>query len=128
MIFRAFVLAMMPMAAFAQDCDNAVTQMDMNQCAGQDLERADEALNTAWTDAMAAMRRIDDNLPADQQGAAQALRDAQRAWITVRDKGCAAESWANYGGSIRPLVELNCKTAATEARTEVLRALATPDQ
>lgn len=126
MIFRAIVvMTLVPMAAMAQDCDQAMTQADMNQCAGQQLEKADIALNKAWTAAMERMHVIDEGMPQDQRGAAQALRDAQRAWIILRDKGCEAASWANYGGSIRPLVMLNCKTGATEERTADLLELAT---
>jgi len=124
MIFRAIALTIMPMAAMAQDCSQAMTQMEMNQCAADDLKRADAGLNKAWTAAMGRMHQIDEGMAQDQRGAAQALREAQRAWIILRDKGCEAASWVNYGGSIRPLVDLNCKTVATDRRTADLLELA----
>ncbi|MDB6455059.1 lysozyme inhibitor LprI family protein [Falsirhodobacter sp. 20TX0035] len=129
MIFRAFVLAMLPAAAMAQDCDQATTQGEMTRCAGIALEAADKALNEAWVPAMGRMHAVDDGLAADRQGAAEALRAAQKGWITLRDKGCAAEAWSYAGGSLQPMVEAQCRTRMTEARTAELRDLARrPDQ
>ena len=71
-----------------------MAQMDMNQCAEQDWEAADAELNARLQDGRwRGMKAMDANLPADLQGGAEALRDAQRAWITFRDTNCEAEGY-----------------------------------
>lgn len=113
------VLACLTLPAAAQevDCPNAVTQQDMNQCAYADWEAADADLNTAYRRAIALMTRWDADLPRGEQGGAAALKDAQRAWITFRDKACEAEGYAMKGGSAEPLLVYGCMRQLTEDRT-----------
>lgn len=114
-------------AAQAQtvDCDNAITQMDMNVCAANAFNAADKDLNAAYARARSAMRRIDGELSASQAGAETALRDAQRAWITFRDNACLAEGFQMRGGSAEPLLVFGCKARLTEQRAQDLWTLAT---
>lgn len=113
-------LLLAPGAASALDCRAAVTQADLNACAANDLKAADAKLNAAYIKARTVMRRIDAYLPKSERGAEVALLGAQRAWIGFRDQTCIAEAYANHGGSIEPMVEANCKTRLTEARTKDL--------
>ncbi|AMY69424.1 lysozyme inhibitor LprI family protein [Frigidibacter mobilis] len=108
------------------DCANAMTQMEMTFCAEQDWIAADAALNAAWAPAMARMRALDAHQPADLKGAADALRAAQRAWVSYRDLACTAEGYQMRGGSAEPMVIYGCRARLTEARTEELQALAAP--
>lgn len=119
-MFRPLCLAFLcatATPALAQDCANAVTQMDLNQCAQDEWEVADARLNEAYQQAMALLRDWDARLPADERGGADALRDAQRAWITFRDKACEAEGYAMKGGSAEPLVVFGCLRMLTRERT-----------
>lgn len=125
-MFRPFlVLACLSLPAAAQeiDCANAMAQMDLNQCAYDDWEAADAELNDAYQDAMDLLRDWDENLPADEQGGAEALREAQRAWITFRDQACAAEGYAMKGGSAEPLLVYGCMRLLTEERTAHLTGM-----
>ncbi|RYI26210.1 MAG: DUF1311 domain-containing protein [Acetobacteraceae bacterium] len=119
------VLAALTLPAAAQDvdCANAVTQMDMNQCAYDDWEAADADLNSAYARAMDVMKTWDADLPEAEQGGAAALKDAQRAWITFRDKACEAEGYAMKGGSAEPLLVYGCMRQLTEDRTSQLDAM-----
>ncbi len=122
-MFRPFlVLACLSFPAAAQeiDCANAVTQQDMNQCAYNDWEAADADLNAAYKRAMALLQHWDADLPQAEQGGAKALKEAQRAWITFRDKACEAEGYAMKGGSAEPLLVYGCMRQLTEDRTEQL--------
>lgn len=105
-------------AAAAQDtdldCDNAMTQLDMNACAYYDFQAADLVLNEAYAVAMARAKNY-------ENGADVALRDAQRAWIPYRDAACIAEGQLYNGGSIRPLIEYACMATLTERRTQDMR-------
>ncbi|CUH65227.1 hypothetical protein TG4357_01741 [Thalassovita gelatinovora] len=121
--FAIAVLLVSAGAAQALDCSNPQTQRDMNQCAYQMWQYADEDLNLAYQLARDVMRTTDSYLPENLKGAEAALRDAQRAWIPFRDKACEAEGFAFRGGSMEPLMVLSCKERLTRQRTEELRSL-----
>ena len=125
MIRPFLVLACLSLPATAQevDCANAVTQMDMNQCAYDDWEAADAELNDAYGQAMVLLQGWDADLPKDEQGGAQALKEAQRAWITFRDKACEAEGYAMKGGSAEPLLVYGCMRQLTEERVGHLQGM-----
>lgn len=113
------VLACLALPAAAQevDCANAVTQQDMNRCAYADWEAADAALNAAYKRAMTLLTGWDADLPETEQGGAEALKEAQRAWIAFRDKACEVEGYAMKGGSAEPLLVYGCMRQLTEDRT-----------
>lgn len=105
------------------DCNNAMTQLEMNQCAGIDFQKADAELNAVYKKAMAKMRETDSYLSDDLKGAADALRDAQRAWIPFRDKACEAYGFLARGGSMESMLVSNCRTDVTEQRIKQLNEL-----
>ena len=124
----AFAVALAAAPARAEtpevDCDNPQVQMEMTYCAEQDWKEADAELNAAYGEAMETMRRIDADLPTDQADAANMLRDAQRAWITYRDKACAAYGYLAHGGTMEPMLIYQCNADLTAQRTEELEQLA----
>lgn len=105
------------------DCKSPQTQLAMNICAGRDFEAADATLNTEYAKARNYMKSIDGNLPAQEKGAAKALLEAQRAWITYRDLACTAEGFVVKGGSMEPMVISECKTRLTRHRIDDLQQL-----
>lgn len=110
----ALLLLVAPAALRAQPSacmDRARTQMDMNACAADALGRADSVLNAVYARVVA------------QVDSAQLLREAQRAWIRVRDADCALDAAAYAGGSIRPMMEMMCLADETRRRTAFLRRL-----
>lgn len=124
--FRLAILALglaTPALAQELDCSNPVTQLDMNQCAYQDWQAADAELNQAYKAAMAMLKEWDEYLEEGDIPAADALRDAQRAWITFRDKACEAEGYAMRGGSAEPLLVNGCLARLTQERTAQLQEL-----
>ncbi|MCX7287931.1 MAG: lysozyme inhibitor LprI family protein [Rhodobacterales bacterium] len=112
-----------PATAQEVDCANAMAQQDLNQCAYAEWEQADAGLNAAYKQAMALLKSWDANLPETDRGGAEALKAAQRAWITFRDNACAAEGWAMKGGSAEPLLLYGCMRQLTEERTAHLTGL-----
>jgi uncharacterized protein YecT (DUF1311 family) len=93
------------------DCNNAVSQNDMNTCADKDYRAADAALNRTWRDTIKGMDAHTLDL----------LRKAQRAWIQFRDAECTYQSAENEGGSIYPMVYAGCLTRLTKLRTQQLK-------
>ena len=103
------------------NCDDPSTQTEMTVCAGQMYEAADGDLNLAWDIARSAAERMDEYLAEGEVPAVEILLDAQRAWLTYRDKTCEAESLLGRGGTIQSQLRLNCLERVTRARTEDLR-------
>ncbi len=119
MIRPFLILACLGLPAAAQDadCTNPPDQMTITQCAYQEWQTADAELNSVYKRAMAKLQEQDSQLDAALRGGPEALRDAQRAWITFRDKTCEAEGFAMRGGSGEPMVVAFCLTRITRERT-----------
>lgn len=109
------------------DCENAMTQAAMNQCAHQEYQAADAQLNVQWQVTAAAMKLRDQNFASDsdmRKGYFSTLQEAQRAWITYRDAHCRSEGYFARGGSMEPMLVSFCLANVTIARTRQLKQLA----
>lgn len=117
----AALLACIPAALVAQDnhssCDDARTQTDMNRCAAMAYARADTALNQTYQQV----------LQSTESARQETLREAQRAWIRMRDADCELENAEFEGGSIHPMLFALCQAHATRLRTGQLRQLLASD-
>lgn len=126
-MFRPMLLTLIclgtPTLAQDIDCANTSVQMEMNLCAERDWTAADAELNRVYTTVMQDMKAMDANLSPDLQGAAVALRNAQRAWITYRDANCTLAGYPMRGGSAEPLLVYGCFRQMTVDRTAELQAL-----
>ncbi len=113
---------LLPLAAQAQkpeaDCfDKAVTQADLNDCAGEQFAAADAELNRVYKAILEKYKQ--DPLFVEK------LRAAQRAWLTYRDAEIEAKYPHNkepghYGSSIRMCYPLY-QAQLTQERTKKLR-------
>jgi uncharacterized protein YecT (DUF1311 family) len=95
----------------APDCANQQTQWDMTVCASEDYQRADQALNVVWKQALERQ---------DRPGRAE-LRNAQRAWLKFRAAECRFQAGAVRGGSAESMVHTGCLAQLTRERTEQIR-------
>ncbi|ROM76883.1 MULTISPECIES: lysozyme inhibitor LprI family protein [Pseudomonas] len=100
--------------AQADDCANAMTQGDMNQCSAQEYKAADKELNDLYKQITG---RLKDNPEAKQM-----LVKAQRAWIAFRDAECDFSASGVEGGSVYPLIYSTCMTTQTKTRVEAFKA------
>ncbi|MGH1575368.1 lysozyme inhibitor LprI family protein [Methylobacterium sp. P31] len=94
------------------------TQMELNACAGAAYDRADAAMNTAYTQLMQQIG------PKAKEG----LRAAQKAWLPFRDASCTIEAMGVEGGSMQPQVHAECLARVTAARTKVLNGYLTCEE
>ena len=97
----------------------AMTQSDMNRCAGEDASAADAELNRVYQKLLSKIK-ADDN-------ASKKVRSAQRAWIAFRDAQVealfpAADKQGEYG-SMYPLCHSKVTTAITRERIAQLRRM-----
>jgi uncharacterized protein YecT (DUF1311 family) len=94
-------------------CANAMTQHEMNQCAGVRYTKADERLNRMYAKLMASFH---------DEEKKQTLRTIEKAWLHYRDLHCEAARKEYEGGSIVPLIYANCMTMVTKHRIEEIKA------
>jgi uncharacterized protein YecT (DUF1311 family) len=108
----------------ALDCQEALSTVEMNRCAGAEFEKADKELNEVYQKALAEIPEMAGDDPLfDAKAWEAALRASQRSWIAFRDAECeghVAMFWS--GGSGATVDIIGCKTEKTEARIRELRA------
>lgn len=132
-VFAVFPLLMLgTVAALAAgepdvDCADPQTQPEMTYCAGIEYEDADGELNAIWPEVIAEAKAWDADLGDYLKGSGipstvDALRAAQRAWITYRDAQCELESYEVLGGTAQPMVGSLCLARITRERTEMLKS------
>jgi uncharacterized protein YecT (DUF1311 family) len=99
----------------SKDCGRDTVQMEMNECANDNAQAADDALNRIYATVMAQQT---DRASKDQ------LKDVERAWIAYRDKECAWEVGPQEeGGSIWPMEMANCVEQKTAARLHEMKPM-----
>jgi uncharacterized protein YecT (DUF1311 family) len=92
----------------ATGCRDAKTTVDMERCASRDLDQAKRELDRYLQEA----RRLATN---------RALLDsAQAVWEHYRDVACRAAGSEYEGGTVKPLVMLNCLTDLARDRMREL--------
>jgi uncharacterized protein YecT (DUF1311 family) len=107
----AAMFAASPAQAAGANCDNAVTQFDLDECTGKDYQAADAELNRVYTRLMSQY---------DEQNRAL-LRQAERDWIKYRDSTCEHETAESAGGTMHPMLVNGCLAEKTRSRTQELR-------
>ncbi len=98
--------------ATALSCEDAATQAELNECAGEALGAAQSALEGRVA---AIVERLAPNSEAETQ-----FRAAQARWTEFRDSECAFAASGVSGGSIYPLIYGECMARLTQARHEAL--------
>lgn len=105
------------------DCDNPVTQADMNSCAADSAAVADKALNAQYKKTKAAATAFDKQMDGSGASAVEMLTAAQKAWIPFRDATCNIQRAISGGGSIEPTLVAGCLETETRKRTKELKQL-----
>lgn len=92
--------------------ENAKDTVSMRQCADAEFQRQDARLNVVYKKVVATQ---------DATGLAL-LKKAELAWIALRDASCAWQADENRGGTLAPLVEIDCRATTTRARADELES------
>jgi len=96
----------------AVDCDNAISTLEINYCAGLELGRAEDEMN-AYLQASFKHNSYDPEL-------VKAMKDAQLAWQGYVDSHCDSVYIQWREGTIRGVMGLTCQTQLTKQRTHVI--------
>jgi uncharacterized protein YecT (DUF1311 family) len=104
----------MSLSAHAEDCQNAASQRELNNCANAAYEKSDAELNALYKQVTARLK--------DDARRTKLLVATQRAWIAFRDAECAFVGEPTADGSVNPLVRANCLDRITSARVNDLKS------
>jgi len=94
------------------DCGNAFTTIDINRCAGIELELAQKELKKY-------LKASFDHHSFDQK-LVQSIKLAQKDWQAYTHSHCKSVYTQWRGGSIRGVMGISCKTRLTKQRTHEL--------
>ena len=97
-------------------CDAAATQLDLNQCYGEQFKNADAHLNKIYSSLVKQLQSV------KNETAVQKLQAAEKAWIRYRDLHCEAARFEFEGGSMSPMVWAQCMAVTTQHRIEEIKA------
>jgi len=111
-------------------CDSAMSQMELNQCAGEQYHKADVRLNVIYRRAVEFMEKnlaeAQDHNDADltkyNRRAIEKLKAAEKVWIQYRDLHCDAARHQNMGGSMSPMIWGFCMAETTLDRIQELKS------
>ncbi|TBW57978.1 DUF1311 domain-containing protein [Marinobacter halodurans] len=98
--------------AAGDDCENAVSTMDINLCKAKEVEKAEGQMDKYL---QASIKRH-----KDDQSTVRLINDTQDVWEKYRTKHCDTvfHIWAD--GTIRGVMRGECKLRLTKARTHEL--------
>lgn len=91
---------------------SAQTQLEMNQEAYKNYQKADKALNEVYQKLMKGLDKKQKSI----------LIQAQKDWLKFRDSHCDFVAKENEGGSMQPMVWATCLEETTQNRIKELEA------
>ena len=97
--------------AFALDCQNALTNVEMKECTFANLQKADKALSATYKKLMA---KLPDNIAREK------LKKSQRAWIAFRDTNAVFNADEARDGTLGGLFRMDTELQMTEQREKEL--------
>ena len=103
----------------AIDCDNAMSTVDMNDCALKDLQ-AEETRMARYLDAAVTVLRTEAETPELAEQVVSELHASQKNWVEYAQSACALVYTRWQGGSIRNLMALTCREQLTQERSHTL--------
>ena len=111
--FFAIALTALSLTALATDdaldCERAISTMDINQCALEELYLAESEMEH-YLEASYQHNDYDPELIA-------AIKTAQKAWAAYRTSHCDSVYTQWRDGTIRGVMGISCQTALTQQRT-----------
>lgn len=110
LLLTCMVVGFSTSALAAPNCQNPVTQIDINECAVLDFKKADAQLNKLY-------KELSGSLDADQK---QKLKQVQLHWIQYKESQCKYEGDKYAGGSIAGFIIQSCQTRITRQRSAEL--------
>jgi len=117
-----FVLSVLMLSQVIADptdpCENAMTTVELNNCAAKEYEVADKKLNSAYQELTALIKKQEEGAEWNAK-----LKTAQQLWIKFRDANCDYEIYISGGGSAATMEHYGCLTTMTDQRAKDLQEM-----
>lgn len=105
------LLKSVPRSPEAADCGARDTQAAMNECTNEAFEASQGRLAEA-------LRRVETTLPASRRAN---WRRVNSRWLAYRTEACRFEAAGAAGGSLAPMLQMQCATRLTDTRVAELQ-------
>ena len=109
------------------DCENAVTQMDINFCAKYRYEKAQKNMDELYKELLKNIKERQNDFANDNQLSGEKFVnnfiDSQEQWKKYRKSYADFYSSIYHGGSMQPMIYFNAMTTITEERIKDLKDL-----
>lgn len=103
--------------------DTAVSDDEISNCATQELDAAQDALETTYSAALAELDRLASQGDPTARNAQEQLSITQKKWAEFVDSDCDVVFLLNAGGSLRIPTTLKCKADHTMQRVKELQRI-----
>ena len=108
------------------NCDSPGTTLEIHDCLHAKLKKTEATLNATYQRALREFSKPDIPGSIHFSEAKRDLIEAQRAWVTYREKDCSAVYALAVGGSVRGQLSLECMQDRTEQRIRELEQFLEP--
>lgn len=107
-------------------CTAASTQPAMYECLNAELKKFDAQLNTAYQNLLSRYEKNSVQSSSTAETQHIHLKNAQRAWIKMRDASCDFETYESRTGSGFGTIHTACLLKQTQQRVEYLNGFIQP--
>jgi len=133
-IFRYFVFIIslgISLPVFAEDplakCSKYSSTVEIFTCLDKTQEEVDASLNITYQRFIKTLKKMEvDSLANMPKGLlVESLKNAQRAWISYRDRSCDFDANLGYGGTAAETNRIACVVRITKQRLDELETQST---
>lgn len=113
--FRIILLAALFFSgtSYAKDCfDDSVSQAELNICSNSHAKKANQAMELSYNK---LLNKINPDIK-------EKLKTAKKSWLQYRKDQCEFNSSGAEGGSVYPMIVLECYVEITNDYTKLLDA------
>lgn len=111
----------------AQNCDDATSTAEINECIQNEYDAADKELNQVYKTIVASLKKDiktgDEFEKKDAKETLIRLITSQRTWIKYRLENCSLESIQMLGGSGEGTINGGCQVRMTKEKTQQLKEI-----
>jgi uncharacterized protein YecT (DUF1311 family) len=120
-VLIALLLLACSASAAAINCANAITTLDINECASREQAKVEAKLNKVYQRVLKSLDKPDEELEKYSE-MKKKLIVAQRAWVKFREADCDAVYAKSASGTMRTVLFIGCMQSHAEKRIKELEA------
>ena len=114
-LFTLLLIVVPTLSHAKPDCKEVITTPDINQCAQIEFESVEKKLNETYRRVLKSLNKPDEDM-VSYSGIKKGLIEAQKAWVSFRQKDCNAYFTLHASGTIRTVMYIGCMQSHAERR------------